>query len=219
MGGDDAHTAGTGAPRRRRSPAQLIGLALGPIAAGVMLLIEAPAGCPDAAWTTAALAVLMATWWSTEALPLPVTALLPVPLVPALGIADIATATAPYANPLVFLFLGGFLLAAANLGPLLPAYFHTFERDTERYIGGLSMVLGVIFTVRLLQMALFTDLLTAYRVWLGSAIAVVTIAGLLVGTYLRRLEVDEDRFNWFVVALLFLIALNILRNTIPALFL
>jgi len=116
-------------------------------------------------------------------------------------------------------FLEGFLLAAANLGPLLPAYFHTFERDTERYIGGLSMVLGVIFTVRLLQMALFTDLLTAYRVWLGSAIAVVTIVGLLIGTYLRRLEVDEDRFNWFVVALLFLIALNILRNTIPALFL
>jgi len=115
--------------------------------------------------------------------------------------------------------LEGFLLAVANLGPLLPAYFHTFERDTERYIGGLSMVLGVIFTVRLLQMALFTDLLTAYRVWLGSAIAVVTIVGLLIGTYLRRLEVDEDRFNWFVVALLFLIALNILRNTIPALFL
>jgi uncharacterized membrane protein YfcA len=114
-------------------------------------------------------------------------------------------------------FLQGFLLAVANLGPLLPAYFHTFERDTERYIGGLSMVLATIFTVRIVQMVLFTDLMTRYRLWLGSVIAVVTIVGLLIGTYLRRLEIDEEKFNWFVVALLFLISLNIFRNTIPAL--
>ncbi|MGN8212795.1 sulfite exporter TauE/SafE family protein [Halococcus sp. PRR34] len=115
--------------------------------------------------------------------------------------------------------LEGFLLAVANLGPLLPAYFHTFERDAERYIGGLSMVLGTIFTVRILQMALFTDLITTYRLWLGSAIAVVTIVGLLAGTYLRRIEIDEERFNWFVIGLLFLISLNIFKNTIPPLFL
>lgn len=116
-------------------------------------------------------------------------------------------------------FIEGFLLAAANLGPLLPAYFHTFERDAERYIGGLSMVLGTIFTVRIVQMALFTGLMTTYRLWLGSVIAVVTIVGLLGGTYLRRLEFDERKFNWFVVALLFVIAVNIFRKTIPALFL
>jgi uncharacterized membrane protein YfcA len=115
-------------------------------------------------------------------------------------------------------FLEGFLLAVANLGPLLPAYYHTFERDTERYIGGLSMVLAVIFSIRILQMALFTDLMTPYRLWLGSIIAVVTIVGLLVGTYLRRLEFDEDKFNWFVITVLFVITLNIFRNTIPALF-
>jgi len=115
--------------------------------------------------------------------------------------------------------LEGFLLAVANLGPLLPAYFHTFERDVERYIGGLSMVLGAIFTVRIVQMLVFTDLLTPYRLWLGSVIAVVTVVGLLVGTYLRRLEIDEAKFNWFVVGLLFVISLNIFRNTVPALFL
>ncbi|WP_254764378.1 sulfite exporter TauE/SafE family protein [Natrinema marinum] len=115
-------------------------------------------------------------------------------------------------------FLEGFLLAVANLGPLLPVYFHTFERDAERYIGGLSMVLGTVFTIRIVQMALFTDLLTTYRLWLGSVIAVVTIVGLLLGTSLRRLEVDEDLFNRFVVGLLFLISLNIFRNTVPALF-
>lgn len=113
----------------------------------------------------------------------------------------------------------GFLLAASNLGPVLPAYFHTFERDAQRYIGGLSMVLGTIFTVRIIQMTFFTDLMTTYRLWLGSVIAVVTVVGLLLGTYLRRIEIDEQKFNWFVVGLLLIISLNIFRKTIPALFL
>ena len=133
-------------------------------------------------------------------------------------------------------FLEGFLLAVSNLGPLLPAYFHTFERNAERYIGGLSMVLGTIFTVRIGQMLLMTaidspvdvggvtvlsatDLLTPYRLWLGCVIAVITLVGLVVGTYLRRVEVNERWFNRFVVGLLFVISLNIFRNTIPALFL
>nr|WP_254524116.1 hypothetical protein [Natrinema caseinilyticum] len=68
-------------------------------------------------------------------------------------------------------------------------------------------------------MVLFTDLLTTYRLWLGSVIAVVTIVGLLLGTYLRRLEIDEETFDWFVVGLLFVISLNIFRTTVPSLFL
>ncbi|WP_435076301.1 TSUP family transporter [Halococcus sp. AFM35] len=113
----------------------------------------------------------------------------------------------------------GFLLAAANLGPVLPAYFHTFERDAEQYIGGLSMALGTIFATRIILMTFFTDLMTPYRLWLGSVIAVVAIVGLLLGTYLRRIEIDEGKFTWFVIALLFIISLNIFRNTVPALFL
>jgi hypothetical protein len=113
--------------------------------------------------------------------------------------------------------LEGFLLAATNLGPLLPAYLHTFERNRERYVGGLSMVLGAVFTVRIVQMA-WVGLLTPYRLWLGCAIAVVTIVGLLAGTYLRRLGIDGERFNYLVTALLFVIALNILwKTTGPAL--
>lgn len=114
-------------------------------------------------------------------------------------------------------FLEGFLLAVSNLGPLLPAYFHTFERDAERYVGGLSMVLGLVFTVRIVQMALFTDLMTAYRLWLGCVVAVVTLVGLFAGTYLRRVGVDERRFDLFVVGLLLVISLNIFRKTVPAL--
>ncbi len=94
----------------------------------------------------------------------------------------------------------------------------TFERDAERYIGGLSMALGTIFATRIVLMTFFTDLMTPYRLWLGSVIAVVTIVGLLLGTYLRHIEIDEQKFTWFVIALLFIISLNIFRNTVPALF-
>jgi uncharacterized membrane protein YfcA len=122
-------------------------------------------------------------------------------------------------NPLALGGVGlleGFLLAAANLGPLLPAYLHTFERDTDKYVGGLSMVFTFVFTARIVQMVLFTDLLTTYRLWLGCALSVVTAVGLLAGTYLRRAGVDEDRFNWLVVGLLAVISLNIFYKTGPA---
>jgi hypothetical protein len=108
--------------------------------------------------------------------------------------------------------LEGFLLAATNLGPLLPAYLHTFERDRERYVGGLSMVFTFVFSARIVQMA-WVGLLTPYRLWLGCAIAVVTIVGLLAGTALRRRGVDERRFDLVVTALLAVIAVNILRKT------
>ncbi len=114
-------------------------------------------------------------------------------------------------------FGGGFLLGAANLGPLLPAYLHTFERNTERYVGGLSMIFLFVFTERIVLMW-FNGLLTPYLLWLGCAIALVTLIGLLIGTYLRRLEIDEQRFNYVVIAILFIIAVNIFRQTVPALF-
>ena len=55
----------------------------------------------------------MAVWWATEALPVPVTALLPIALFPVLQVADVKAATAPYANSVIYLFLGGFLVALA----------------------------------------------------------------------------------------------------------
>ncbi|MCS3665257.1 sodium-dependent dicarboxylate transporter 2/3/5 [Salinibacter ruber] len=55
----------------------------------------------------------MATWWVTEALPIAVTALVPLVLLPPLSITDIDGAATPYANPLIFLFLGGFIIAQA----------------------------------------------------------------------------------------------------------
>lgn len=71
------------------------------------------AALPHDARVVAAVATLMAIWWMTEALPLSATSLLPIILFPLLTDRTVAQATAPYANPIVFLFLGGFLLAIA----------------------------------------------------------------------------------------------------------
>jgi len=62
---------------------------------------------------TLAVTVWMATWWVTEAVHIAVTALLPITVFPLLGIAGIDKATAPYASDVIYLFFGGFVLAAA----------------------------------------------------------------------------------------------------------
>lgn len=115
-------------------------------------------------------------------------------------------------------FVEGFLLGAANMGGILPAYLHTFERDTERFVGVIAIVLACVFTLRLALMYAM-GLLTSYRLWLGSTIATIAIGGLLLGTILRRLGLDQTLFDRAVVALLFVIGLNLLWETGPELFL
>ena len=88
------------------------------LAAGMFLLLAplvlpAPAGMSDMAWRAAGLALAMALWWLTEALPLAATALVPLAVAPALGIGDLADTARAYSDPLIILFLGGFLVAKA----------------------------------------------------------------------------------------------------------
>jgi sodium-dependent dicarboxylate transporter 2/3/5 len=59
------------------------------------------------------LALMMATLWITEAIPIPATALLPLVMLPLLGILPMKQAAAPYADPIIYLFMGGFMLAIA----------------------------------------------------------------------------------------------------------
>ena len=77
----------------------------------LMMLFPTPAELSSAGWTVAAIAVLMAVWWATEAIPVAVTALLPLALFPLLDITSFETAALPYANKNIYLFLGGFILA------------------------------------------------------------------------------------------------------------
>lgn len=95
------------------TPTRLFGLVGGLVAFIVMLTLPAPAGMEATAWRVAAMTVLMAIWWMTEALPLTVTALLPFLLVPAFGVMDANAIAKEYYSPILFLILGGAFLALA----------------------------------------------------------------------------------------------------------
>ena len=79
----------------------------------IMLVLPAPAEMPLAAWRTCALVVLMATWWMTQALPLTATALLPFLAFPLFGIMTASETAAAYYSPILFLVLGGAIIALA----------------------------------------------------------------------------------------------------------
>ena len=78
-----------------------------------MLAVPAPAGMPVEAWRTSAIVVLMAIWWMTQALPLTATALMPFLAFPLLGIMTATHTAASYYSPILFLVLGGAILALA----------------------------------------------------------------------------------------------------------
>jgi sodium-dependent dicarboxylate transporter 2/3/5 len=94
-------------------PRQWTGWVLGPAALLYTLLVPPPDGLGVEGWRTAGAGLLMAIFWITEPIPIPATALLPLVLFPLLGLATIQVAAAPFANPIIFLFLGGFIIALA----------------------------------------------------------------------------------------------------------
>lgn len=89
------------------------GLWGGLVAFLAMLAMPGPAGMPVDAWRTAALIVLMATWWMTQALPLTVTAFVPFLAFPLMGIMAAGDTAGAYYSPILFLVLGGAIIALA----------------------------------------------------------------------------------------------------------
>lgn len=129
---------------------RLIALASGPIA-GLALYAVQPGGLAPAAAAVLGVAIWMAIWWITECLPLAVTALLPIALFPPLGVASTRVAAASFANEVVFLYLGGFLLAAAL------EHWHAHHRIALRVIGAVGtssrrLVLGVMLATAVVSM-------------------------------------------------------------------
>ncbi|MGJ8686446.1 MAG: SLC13 family permease [Spongiibacteraceae bacterium] len=95
------------------STIQRMALILGPIFLVFTLLLAAPGGMPVAAWHTVGIALWMVCWWSTEVVPISVTALLPMALMPVLQLSPATSLAASYGHPIIFLFFGGFLLGQA----------------------------------------------------------------------------------------------------------
>ncbi len=101
------------APEESYGLRQRAGWVVGPVALLLTLLLPPPSGLSVEGWLTAGVATLMAVFWIAESIPIPATALLPLVLFPALGLGNITTTAAPFANPIIFLFLGGFIIALA----------------------------------------------------------------------------------------------------------
>ena len=90
-----------------------LGLITGPILFVAILLFAKPTGLSASGIATLAIATWIAIWWITEAIPISATALLPLILFPLTGVLSAKETSSAYAHQMVFLFLGGFILASA----------------------------------------------------------------------------------------------------------
>lgn len=104
----EAFDVGTGYGTRHR-----VGFILGPVLFAVVMLLPTPEGLTVEGQAVGAVTLWVATWWISEAIPIPATSLLPIVLLPLTGALTVTEATTPYANPIIFLFIGGFFLAQA----------------------------------------------------------------------------------------------------------
>jgi sodium-dependent dicarboxylate transporter 2/3/5 len=176
-----------------RSRHQVVGLYLGPALALLMALIGAPEDVSIVAWRTASVGILMAVWWATEAVPIAVTALLPLVIFPLTGIASIQDTAAPYSNKVIYLFLGGFIVAFAMQRWNL---HRRIALNVLQYAGGngRSLVGGFMLSSALLSMWVMNTSTT--MMLLPIAVSIITVIHKSVG------DLDQDGRENFQYALL-----------------
>lgn len=142
-----------------------------------------------------AVGVLMISWWVTEAMPMPAVALLPLVLFPLLGIARLDAVAVAYANPVIFLFLGGFLIGLAIEKWML---HKRIALNIVRVTGtsGNRIVLGFIIATGFISM------------WLSNTATTMMMypIALSVITVLERANVDETGQRNLAVCLLLAVA-------------
>ena len=90
---------------------RIFSILLGPLGFVVIYMLPEAKGMTHEAHTVLAATFWIASWWITEAIPIPATSLLPIVIFPVTGVLDIAKTTAEYGHRMVFLYLGGFILA------------------------------------------------------------------------------------------------------------
>ncbi len=163
------------------------------IAAYLILFVELDPVQP-AVTNTLAVAVLMALWWVTEVVPLAVTSLLPVALFPMLGIMDGRAVSATYFNHVIFLFIGGFLVALAiqkwNLHKRIAL-------NILRVIGSspARILLGFMFATAFLSM------------WISNTATAMMMVPILLSIIAKLEEVNgEKQVRHFAIGLLLCIA-------------
>jgi sodium-dependent dicarboxylate transporter 2/3/5 len=151
-----------------------IGLILGPLLFFILLALPAPESVGTAAMGVAAVTLLMATWWITEAIPITATSLLPIVLFPLLGVMDGSVVSHAYGNHMVFLFMGGFFIAVTvqkwNLHRRIALY-------TIRLVGLTPdrIILGFMLSTAFLSMLISNTAATMLMVTIGMAVLQQTV--------------------------------------------
>lgn len=157
-----------------------IGFILGPLL--FLTLLSSPFTLVNPmAHKVIALAAWMISWWVTEAVSISVTALLPLPILPLLGVMDIKTVAANYGSPIVFLFFGGFVIALA----LEKVQLHrrialSIIRLTGTHANG--VVLGFMLATALMSM------------WISNTASTVVMLPIALSV-IKLLINDEDGFT------------------------
>ena len=176
---------------------QYIGLFAGLIVSFVMFFLKDFVSLSDPAWFTASCMVLMAIWWITEAVPVAVTALIPIILFPILGINDIKSVSSSYSHPLIYMFLGGFIVAIAiqkyDLHKRIAIYILSKSGSDSRILVGFFMI-----TSALLSMWISNTATTIMLLPMALAISKVVTDTLI--------DINENQKNNFNIALLLSIA-------------
>ncbi|TWT06806.1 DASS family sodium-coupled anion symporter [Planococcus sp. CPCC 101016] len=149
---DRAEDAGSYDERKKKrsyNKPQLIGLFLGPLLFALTLLFFNPDGLSPEAKAVLASTIWIATWWITEAIPIPATSLLPIILFPMTGGLDVSATTSAYGNDTIFLFMGGFMIALTmekwNLHKRIAlTIISIIGTNTERIILGFMIATGFL---------------------------------------------------------------------------
>jgi len=152
-----------------------------------MLAIGPPEDLSTPGWRTAAMGLMMAVWWATEAVPIAVTALTPIVMFPLLGISTIQQTTAPYANKVIYLFLGGFIVAFAMQRWNL---HRRIALNVLRFAGGngRSLIGGFMLSAALLSMWVMNTSTT--MMLLPIAVSIITVIHKTVDTLDDRGRTD-----------------------------